>query len=380
MIKRLSFIKAGVVAILTIATLYYLTSTYSLAHACSRASSTLNHSDVIPNRVHYVHIMPDNPSSDIRLEFKHFLSIYSASLYFQPDVIYIHTDATYDSIERAQAGSFATGPDKWARLILNLPSVVIRHVSAPETASGSGIAITRIEHKSDFIRTKVVYEHGGMYMDWDVYALRDVKPLRELGFANVVGRQKLGAVNSGCWMSRKGTRLMELWVRDQHEVYTGGWTIHSNDLLSSLAEHNGDGGLLANLVERLVPMKKEVLILDRMAFAPSSWELEDAKKLFERHPAEVVESSLSATAVGIGEDARVRWDNRDKKHFLSWEIDYSGSYVLHAFKATHNQKIEGFDPEGITIKYVLSRDSNFASAVYPALKHAIDAGIISVDD
>lgn len=217
---------------------------------------------------------PDDPSGDIEFELKHFISVYSALLHLQPDIIYLHTDESYTSIERAQDSPLASAPNKWAHLILNLPSVVVQRVSPPATASGTGVAITRLEHKSDFVRAEVVYEHGGMYLDFDVYALRDVKHLREAGFANVLGRQKHGQVNSGCWMSQKGSLLMKMWVEGQHEVYDGRWTTHSNDLLTSLSDRNGDGGLLTSLAEYLMPGEKEVgddiSILDAMAFGPSS--------------------------------------------------------------------------------------------------------------
>lgn len=104
----------------------------------------------------------------------------------------------------------------------------------------------------------------------------------------------------------EGSQLLELWVRRQHKVHTGGWTTHSNKLPTSLVKCNGDVGMMSNIVECLVPMKKEVQILDRMAFTLSSWDFEDAKQLFESHPGEAVESLLSTSAVGMGEDAHGR--------------------------------------------------------------------------
>jgi Glycosyltransferase sugar-binding region containing DXD motif len=378
--SKQSLLKVGILAGFTILFLYYYFSTHSLAHTYSHPSS-VKHSasigDAIPNRVHYVYIMPSSSTDDdITFELKHFISIYSSLLYFKPDVIFIHTDASNATIERAQAG----GPNinKWAHKILTLPSVVVQHVIAPSVTT-NGIPITRIVHKSDFVRTRAVLDYGGIYLDWDVYALRSVAVLRESGFANVVGRQKLGAVNSGFWMSRKGSALMREWVEKQHEVYTGGWTVHSNDLLSSISEQKDSEGVLTRLVEAvgLAPERqKEVLILERNAFAPSSWELVDAKALFEAHPGEPVEGLSSFSATSAEQGAPIK--QRGRK--FSWEIDYSDSYALHAFKAVADQKIENFDPEGITLRYILARNSNFACAVYPAVKYAVDTGLISADD
>jgi hypothetical protein len=377
--SKQSLLKVGILTSLTILFLFYYNSTHSLAHKYSHPSSVkynANAGNAIPNHVHYVHIMPDSPpNDDITFGLRHFISIYSSLLYFQPDTIFIHTDASHASVERAQAG----GPhiNKWTHKILTLPSVAVRHVIAPSTTT-NGVPITRIEHKSDFVRTRVVLDHGGMYLDWDVYALRSVTALRESGFANVVGRQKLGAVNSGFWMSRKGSALMREWVDKQQEVYTGGWTVHSNDLLSSISERKDSEGLLTRLLEMLglaPERQREVLILERNAFAPSSWELVDAKALFGAHPGESVGDLSSFSATSVEQDVPVK---RVRK--FSWEVDYSDSYVLHAFKAVADQKIENFDPEGITLRYILARNSNFACAVYPAVKHAVDTGLILADD
>lgn len=358
-------LKFAPAAIFVASILYFLTSTYPSTRTFSCPSSAVGEPvDPIPNRVHFVHIMPDGPDSDIKFKFKHFVAIYSASLYFGPDLIYIHTDASYASVERAQNGPVDAAPNKWAHKILNLPTVVVRRVNPPDVATGTGVAINLLEHKSDFVRAKAVYEHGGIYLDWDAHALRDVKPLRESGFANVVGRQKGGQVNSGVWMSRRGTLLMKLWVERQHEVYSGAWTAHSNDLLTSLSEKNGDSSLLTVLAERLMPTSKEVLILEQVAFAPMSWQLKDASKLFMPH---------------LNDDMGQM--KRDEKKKPDWEVDYSTTYILHAFKPDKNEHIENFDRDnGITVKYVLSQLSNFAVAVYPAVKHAIDAGVISADD
>ena len=160
----------------------------------------------IPNIVHYVHLMRE-PVGNIHFELKHFISIYSARLYPKPDAIYIHTDATDEAIALAKGPGEAA--DNWTRLIFNRPGVRIGKDIAPEYA-GNGVKILNLENKSDFVRAKVVCEHGGVYFDWDVYAIRDLKPLREAGFANVVGLEKYGNVGTACYMSVKGSDLMRL--------------------------------------------------------------------------------------------------------------------------------------------------------------------------
>lgn len=114
--------KFGPAAVFVAIILYFLTSTYPSTRVFSCPNSAVSAAiDPIPNRVHFVHIMPDGPDSDIQFKFKHFVAIYSASHFFGPDLIYIHTDASYASIERAQSGPISTAPSKWAHKILHLP-------------------------------------------------------------------------------------------------------------------------------------------------------------------------------------------------------------------------------------------------------------------
>ncbi len=66
----------------------------------------------------------------------------------------------------------------------------------------------------------------------------------------------------------------------------------------------------------------------------------------------------------------------------TWYVDWRVSYTLHGW----NHAVEGlieYQEEGddlvgsfgsITLEYVLSQNSNFARAVYPAVRHAFDSG------
>ncbi|KAK9235030.1 hypothetical protein V1525DRAFT_411183 [Lipomyces kononenkoae] len=315
----------------------------------------------IPNIVHYVHLMSD-PDGKVQFELKHFISIYSASLYFNPDCIYIHTDANDNEIQRANASDEAS--DKWSRLIFNLPNVVVNKEIAPDYAE-NGEKILNLENKSDFVRVKVVYEIGGIYLDWDVHPLRDFKPLREAGFANVVGLQVDDLVNSGCFMAIKGSEMMRIWLKYEHIVYDGGWITHAVTLLTRLSR-------------KLVMIPHEVLILDRYALAPSSWLLEDAQVLFGSHSDAQAPHLIAADphrSALTTADAEELWEAERASSRVEWEKDYSNTYAIHAFKS---YGLENFDR--ISLQYVLSRRSNFALAVYPAVQHAIEAGVIPLDD
>ena len=126
------------------------------------------------------------------------------------------------------------------------------------THTTKGKEIVNMEHKSDFVRVKALHDFGGVCIDWGVHALRDIKPIRDAGFRAVAGRQPGGQLNGGTLIAAPGAKLLRLWLLYMHEMYDGGWTTHSN-------------GVLTPVGQRLVREPGEMLIVDREAFAPGSW-------------------------------------------------------------------------------------------------------------
>ncbi|KAK3346644.1 hypothetical protein B0T25DRAFT_552510 [Lasiosphaeria hispida] len=344
----------------------------SAEYICSelQSNTTGESSDVIPNYVHYVWLLKD--PSVFRLDFKVFVSVYSAHVYFQPERIYIHTDATPSVLERARASG-----DVWTRRVLALPEIAFNHVTAP-TATNRGVKITQMEHKADFLRIEALRTHGGIYIDTDAVPLRNVAPLRHAGFANVVGgavaltMKHAGYVNNGVLLARPNTILMNIWLQASHHVFDGKWATASIHLLT-------------DLVYRLGAIPSEILIVHPRAFAPTSWEVDDQRRLFEPSlgalpaMAQVVMEEdatgrpreLKATCPDAMAylDERERGGSRDRL-----EMDFSSTYVLHAFDDEIHH-IRGWDHE-VNLEYVVARKSNYARAVYPAIWHAVHTGII----
>ena len=319
----------------------------------------------IPNHVHYVFVLPD-PDKDFTFKFKHFLSVYAAWYYWKPDVIYLHTNANPDGQAVARAREGQAG--KWNQLIFTMfDNLRINTVEAP-THTNLGKEIRGLEHRSDFVRVGEMHRLGGVYIDFDVHPLRDIRILRESGFKAIAGRQLGGQINSGVFMSVKGGKMIELWMHGMHKAYTGGWTTHSNEVITKFGQ-------------RLVREPGEMLIMDRDAFAPGSWSSKDTDALFAPH--DDVPSNLENLAAegeklpAYDEAFDERWEK--PKDFPSWARDWSSSYLLHAFTADRwHHKIEGFTQ--ITPRYVLERRSNFARAVYPVARQLYEDGIIDVND
>ncbi|KAB5547421.1 hypothetical protein GE09DRAFT_967594 [Coniochaeta sp. 2T2.1] len=340
--------------------------------ACDDIDNTVNGAAgksaqyVIPNIVHYVWLLRDH--TEFRLSFRLFISIYSAHLFWEPDTIFIHTDANPDVYREAQIFG-----NVWTRRILALPAITPHFVQAPNVTE-KGVKIVRLEHKADFVRMSALREYGGVYLDTDAVPLRDIVSLRHSGFANVLGLQTglsmrfSGYLNNGVMMSVKQSSLMELYYHAARQFFDGRWATASVDLLTDLAT-------------RLVSIPSEVLILEPRAFSPMSWQFEDQKRLFKPSSTDLVGHlpSLSTTHdTATCRDALAWLRQRELAETGGQEVDFSSSYVLHAFDNSLD-KIWGWD-HVINVKYVLERRSNYARAVFPAVWHAVQAGIIPQDE
>ena len=139
----------------------------------------------IPNIVHFVHLVHD-PSSNPTFEFpfRQFIAIYSAWYYLQPKTIYIHTNVERHLIDETLKRS----KSPYTRAITKLPNLKFSHQTPPDHTK-AGVAIDKLPNQSDFVRTVVLSDLGGIYLDEDSYVLRDLSPFRAAGFDNVVGMQ-----------------------------------------------------------------------------------------------------------------------------------------------------------------------------------------------
>lgn len=339
----------------------YLESTAFDATGSSSSSAELSSTrpGSIPNIVHLVHLKYGE-GAELKFSFQFFLCVYSAYLYIQPSTIFIHTDFNATEIEEAtQNGS------PWTKKVLTVfPKDVLQlnPVTAPTSASselGDGLPLVRIEHKSDFVRMQQVAQHGGLYLDSDVLTLRSPAPLLHAGFKAVVGRQGDANINNGCFLATRDSALVALMNRDMPRVFSGEWQQHSI-------------GLLTPLAERLAFVPGEVLIMDAKAFAPTGWWDESAFALY----AEVEGDGEAVGTINQVNDVETmdpfdRWTNKTRGR--EWEMDFSATYFLHAFKAMWGP-VPNFG--GITVPYVLRRRSNYALAAWPIVMQGIKDGII----
>ena len=156
----------------------------SILHTPASAGAAF---EPIPNIVHFVRLVHPAPEPVLEFQFRHFIAIYSAWYHLEPAAIYIHTNIEQYLIEEALDRSASI----YTAAVRRIPRVTFSHqVALNHTKSGA--VIDKLPNQSDFVRTAVMVKQGGIYLDDDAYVLRDLKPLRTLGFENVVGRQANG--------------------------------------------------------------------------------------------------------------------------------------------------------------------------------------------
>lgn len=336
----------------------------------STCDAALPTTSEIPNIVHYVWLTRDPLL--FTLDFRAFLTIYSSHLFLRPTAIYIHTDAA--------PGALTNPPDLWTRRILAIPGVKPNYITPP-THTSAGVPLTRIEHKSDVVRLQALRDYGGLYLDFDAIPLRDISPLRTAGFGAVVGPVtavsvwQSGMLNNGVMLAAKHSPFIEIYYEAYNKFFTGEWDRASVVLLTDLAM-------------RVAAVPRAVLLVEARAFAPFSWEVFDMNRLYgfllgkpqedgERGAAEMLSGGLEEGTCG---DAMAWLREREKglgTKGKGEEEDLSNTYVLHAFDANLGAFHGLFSPRlEVDLAYVMRRESNFARAVWPAVKHAIEAGLL----
>ncbi|KAJ4329689.1 hypothetical protein N0V87_010651 [Didymella glomerata] len=316
----------------------------------------------IPSIVHYVCIKED-ASSVLRFPFASFLAVFAAVVYLKPARIYIHTD--FNDTEIKDAG--AQG-DRWTKVLVAHPffaDLVWNQVEVPTFAGqNDDERISAVQHKSDFVRWDAIASIGGIYLDWDVVPLRPLTPLLNAGFAFVGGRQYGGAaedgsvngtINNGAFMTKPNSAMARIVVREQHMQFTNAKWASNLRSVTRIAEH-------------LVAIPKEALILDRTAFAPTHWFKDSADLLFVPNAGQPSPEAVSVETTDPLE--LYANDVRNRRRRAGWEMDFSSTYLLHAFSMS--QYLDYVNPSTI-----LSRTSNFGIATYDVVRKMQVLGYIS---
>lgn len=358
----------AVLSILALAALFLQGFDLALDPALLSTSNDHHHElarSLIPPIVHFVQLKQDE-AADLHFSFESFLALYAAHRSIQPSAIYIHTDFGPDAV----ASAIENGSSWTKKVLTSFPDLLhLNYVTAPTQANG--IAIKRVEHRSDFVRLEQLARFGGVYLDWDVITLRPLKPLLEAGFRTVVGRQFDGFVNNGIILASANSGVVAIMRQETPRVFDGGWITHSVTLLTTVAN-------------RLASVPREVLIMDFKAFAPFGWSQASVDEELARHEGDAVvpaaeeeERALAGLAAHDAADAGTAWATGRHGTKKDWEYDFSDAYFLHKF---YNDVEDPSGFEGVSVPYVLARDSNYALAAWPIVMQGIQDGFMDAND
>ena len=159
----------------------------------------------------------------------------------------------------------------------------------------------------------------------------------------------------------------------QDSIFDGEWQTHATTLLTTL-------------VKDFQQPEGQVLVLDQEAFFPLSWMMDDLVTMYgdnDEAEGEGVEVVNNRPTTNLTEYVH----NFHLDPPATWKRDWRLSYVLHGWMSALKRNVEkleereGFGDfsEGITLDYVLAGRSNFALAVRPAVRHALDTGVLDRD-
>ncbi|KAG6002239.1 hypothetical protein E4U21_003299 [Claviceps maximensis] len=318
-------------------------------------SQVIQHGDDepgIPNQVHFVKLL-HNPGSDqeFTLGFTDFLSVYAASHHWRPYAMYLHTNAVDATIARGRGGLSG----KWTKYILQIPNLTVLRVHVPGTAD-NGVEIPSLAHKTEFVAVQAVRTMGGIYMGFDMYALRDVRTLRQGGDTFVA-------------------RLLQ----DQHKKQNEDERLSvSHDFFMS-SRRGSVVSTWADLLHRMYsPMPaspSDVIVTALIAMSSTSRRRSSAGTAIMAAPAFESEEQGASTST----PARAHHAANDKGQTGAAEKDWSRTYVLH-MSDPRGTTWTGTPFESVTPAYMLESTSDFARALYPVTRAMLDNGLIRHED
>lgn len=320
----------------------------------------------IPNIVHFVRQINRDanyvPQAPFRVEFRHLLSYYSSWHYLKPERIYFWTDTPQEMLDDARVNG-----DAFTRALFRIPNIEFVPATFPNVTS-SGVKIDQYAHRSDFVRTVVMARLGGIYLDDDAWVLRDLTPLRRAGFDNVFSLDEGARIAQAAFLSRPLNPLMLAFAKMQDVVFNGEWLRASNDLVTALMVHfsRAEGS-------------KSALTLEKDAFFPGWWfgEGDDGLGMYYKvHDEDPTfrEPQTPQPGQDVAETFEYDFD-------WGWRRDWRRTWIVHGFsnelrarKAYHLFK----EFQNFTPAYVLSRRSNIARALFPALAEMLKSGVLEL--
>ena len=192
----------------------------------------------------------------------------------------------------------------------------------------------RYAHLADFIRLRLLLDHGGVYADMDTLFLSAL-PVEFFGFPCVMGREAVdpfvpagavgGSLCNAFIMAEPGSAFIRRWLDEMPGAFDGSWSRHSTFLPYRLSQQFGD----------LLHVEPE------NSFFALDWTPSGLADLFERRV------TLTEPAYSLHLWAHLWWDpaRRDFSRFNAKRL--TTGYVHHA-DTTYARLARRFMPPGLS--------------------------------
>lgn len=167
---------------------------------------------IVPNIVHYIKFRSK------QLSFVELISILSVHENHRPDKILIHCSTC---VNGALEGKY------WNMLMkASRPPVEVLHFQEPTTIYGKNLS--SVYHASDVARIRILIEHGGIFVDSDVYVVRSLERFRH--FEMALGWPEGENIGTQVLVAHKNARFLKLWLESYQWYKPFLWYYNAGEL------------------------------------------------------------------------------------------------------------------------------------------------------
>lgn len=177
----------------------------NLFEGFNNVTGTEDGSYIVPNIIHFIRFKQENFS------FVDAVCVLSAFKNHRPDKIMFHTDV--DKF---------VGP-YWEK-IKNTPGIVyeIRNVTIPAKIFGQKFnKVFHLWHAGDITRIRILMQHGGIFLDNDIYVVQNLNKFRK--FEMAIGWDDNDCIGTQVLIANKNSRFLKLWLESYREYYSDRW-------------------------------------------------------------------------------------------------------------------------------------------------------------
>jgi len=200
--------------------------------------NNINTKILIPKIIHLIYIN-QRPLNEFNYK-----CIYSIIKHMPEYIIYIHNDIEPDTPE-------------W-NILKQINNIIIKQIKRIKTFDN--INIEHVQYEADIIRMNVLYEYGGIYMDNDIYIVKNINPLITENGLYIAKENKNDFINCVI-ISEPRNEFLKIWLNNFSTGFKiGMWGWHIRELPKLL---------LNNF--KYYEYKYNIHILDYENFCPIPW-------------------------------------------------------------------------------------------------------------